>query len=217
MTLVPMRPGPLGRIALNEELERRLNPGDPPVVLARSGLRVGSRIVQTKNDSAADREVMNGGVAFVLEWDDEEGEVRLSLDEGEREIVTPVFALETYNLAWALTTHRSRDRSFQRSLLPGRRRIRTCFRGRSSTPRSRVARRLCVLVGERRAVSVVLGRVQQRRRHSVSSTASSLRRCRAQRGVRVSLHPCFTPCPSVAPARSCLVLETVSVGTVPLF
>src|SRR5205823_432528 len=42
MTLVPMRPGPVGLIALNEELERRLNPGDPRVVLARSGLRVGS-------------------------------------------------------------------------------------------------------------------------------------------------------------------------------
>ena len=89
MTLVPMRPGPVGLIALNEELERRLNPGDRPVVLARSGLRVGSRIVQTKNDYTVDREVMNGEVAFILEWDDEEGEARLSLDDGEREIVVP--------------------------------------------------------------------------------------------------------------------------------
>ena len=135
MTLVPMRPGPVGLIALNEELERRLNPGDRPVVLARSGLRVGSRIVQTKNDYTADREVMNGEVAFILEWDDEEGEARLSLDDGEREIVVPVTALETYNLAWALPSTVHRDRSSQRSSRRGRRRIRTCFRGRSSTPR----------------------------------------------------------------------------------
>src|SRR6266545_4102862 len=87
MTLVPMRPGPIGLIALNEELERRLNPGDRPVVLARSGLRVGSRIVQTKNDYTVDREVMNGEVAFILEWDDEEGEARLSLHDGERRAV----------------------------------------------------------------------------------------------------------------------------------
>src|SRR5204862_5117714 len=64
MTLVPMRPGPVGLTALNEQLERRLNPGDQPVVLARAGLRVGSRIVQTKNDYTADREVMNGEIAF---------------------------------------------------------------------------------------------------------------------------------------------------------
>ena len=76
-------------IALNEELERRLNPGERPVVLARTGLRVGSRIVQTKNDYTPDREVMNGEVAFIVAWDEEEGEARLSLDDGEREIVVP--------------------------------------------------------------------------------------------------------------------------------
>ena len=37
-----------------------------------------------------DREVMNGEVAFILDWDEEEGEARLSLDDGEREIVVPV-------------------------------------------------------------------------------------------------------------------------------
>ena len=118
MTLVPMRPGPVGLIALNEELERRLNPGDPRVVLARSGLRVGSRIVQTKNDYTAEREVMNGEVAFVLAWDDEEGEARLSLDEGEREIVVPVAALETYSLAWALTVHRAQGSQFPAVVAP---------------------------------------------------------------------------------------------------
>ncbi len=65
MTLVPMRRGPVGLEALNAELEARLNPGDRPVVVARSGLRVGSRIVQTRNDYTPDREVMNGEVAFL--------------------------------------------------------------------------------------------------------------------------------------------------------
>src|SRR5207247_5810390 len=74
MTLVPMRRGPAGLIALNEELERRLNPGERPVVLAATGLRVGSRIVQTKNDYTPDREVMNGEVAFIVGWDEEEDE-----------------------------------------------------------------------------------------------------------------------------------------------
>jgi len=76
MTLVPMRRGPAGLIALNETLERRLNPAERPVVLARTGLRVGSRIVQTKNDYTPDREVMNGEVAFIVDWDEEEDEAR---------------------------------------------------------------------------------------------------------------------------------------------
>src|SRR5256886_14181733 len=74
MTLVPMRRGPVGLNALNEELERQLNPGEPAVVLARSGIRVGSRIVQTKNDYPPDPEVMNGEGAVVGAWDEEEQE-----------------------------------------------------------------------------------------------------------------------------------------------
>ena len=118
MTLVPMRRGPAGLNALNEELERRLNPGERPVVLARAGLRVGSRIVQTKNDYTADREVMNGEVAFVLDWNDEEQEALLSLDDGEREIVVPAAALETYELAWALTVHRAQGSQFPAVVAP---------------------------------------------------------------------------------------------------
>ena len=49
---------------------------------------------------------MNGEVVFVLEWEDEEGKALLSLDDGEREIVVPVAALESYSLAWALTAYR---------------------------------------------------------------------------------------------------------------
>jgi exodeoxyribonuclease V alpha subunit len=166
MTLVPMRPGPIALIALNEELERRLNPGDRPVVLARSGLRVGSRIVQTKNDYTVDREVMNGEIAFILEWDDEEGEARLSLDDGEREIVVPVAALETYSLAWALTVHRAQGSQFPAVVAPWS----TAYshmlsRALLYTAVTR-AQRLCVLVGERRAVAMALGRAEQRRRHS---------------------------------------------------
>ena len=166
MTLVPMRPGPVGLIALNEELERRLNPGDQPVVLARSGLRVGSRIVQTKNDYTVDREVMNGEVAFVLAWDDEEDEARLSLDDGEREIIVPVAALETYNLAWALTVHRAQGSQFPAVVAPWS----TAYshmlsRALLYTAVTR-AQRLCVLVGERRALAMALGRAEQRRRHS---------------------------------------------------
>lgn len=166
MTLVPMRPGPVGLIALNEELERRLNPGDQPVVLARSGLRLGSRIVQTKNDYTADREVMNGEVAFVLEWDDEEDEVRLSLDEGEREILAPVAALDTYNLAWALTVHRAQGSQFPAVVAPWSMAYSHMLsRALLYTAVTR-AQRLCVLVGERQAVSAALGRSEQRRRHS---------------------------------------------------
>jgi len=166
MTLVPMRRGKVGLEALNAELEQRLNPGNRPVVVARSGLRVGSRIVQTKNDYTPDREVMNGEVAFILDWDDEEGEARLSLDDGEREIVLPVSALETYDLAWALTVHRSQGSQFPAVVAPWSTAYAVMLsRALLYTAVTR-AQRLCVLVGERKAVAIALARSEQRRRHS---------------------------------------------------
>jgi exodeoxyribonuclease V alpha subunit len=166
MTLVPMRRSPIGLWSLNEELEQRLNPGERKVVLARAGLRVGSRIVQTKNDYTVDREVMNGEVAFILDYDEEEGEARLSLDEGEREIVVPVSALETYELAWALTVHRSQGSQFPAVVVPWSTAYSVMLsRALLYTAVTR-AQRLCVLVGERKALAIALGRSAQRRRNS---------------------------------------------------
>jgi exodeoxyribonuclease V alpha subunit len=166
MTLVPMRRGPVGLTALNAELERRLNPGDRRVVVAGPGLRVGSRIVQTKNDYTPDREVMNGEVAFILGYDEEEGEARLSLDDGEREIVVPVAALATYDLAWALTVHRSQGSQFPAVVAPWSTAYSVMLsRALLYTAVTR-AQRLCALVGERRAVATALARGEERRRNS---------------------------------------------------
>jgi len=166
MTLVPMRRGVAGLHALNAELEQRLNPGPQPVVVARSGIRLGSRIVQTRNDYTPDREVMNGEVAFVAAWDEEEAEARLSLDDGERQIVVPADALETYDLAWALTVHRAQGSQFPAVVAPWSSAYAVMLsRALLYTAVTR-AQRLCILVGERRAVATAVARGEQRRRHS---------------------------------------------------
>jgi exodeoxyribonuclease V alpha subunit len=166
MTLVPMRRGTVGLVALNEELERRLNPGNRPVVLARAGIRVGSRIVQTKNDYTPEREVMNGEVAFVTAWDEEEAEATLSLDDGEREIVVPAAALETYALAWALTVHRAQGSQFPAVVAPWSMAYNVMLSRPLLYTAVTRAERLCVVVGERRALSTAVARGEGRRRHS---------------------------------------------------
>lgn len=166
MTLVPMRRGPVGLEALNAELEARLNPGDRPVVVARSGLRVGSRIVQTRNDYTPDREVMNGEVAFLQAWDEEEGEALLSLDDGEREITVPAAALETYDLAWALTVHRAQGSQFPAVVAPWSMQYAVMLSRPLLYTAVTRAQRLCVLAGERRALLTAVARGEGRTRHS---------------------------------------------------
>jgi exodeoxyribonuclease V alpha subunit len=109
---------------------------------------------------------MNGEVAFIVDFDEEEGEARLSLDEGEREIVVPVAALATYDLAWALTVHRSQGSQFPAVVVPWSTAYAVMLsRALLYTAVTR-AQRLCVLVGERRAVAMAMARSEQKRRNS---------------------------------------------------
>jgi exodeoxyribonuclease V alpha subunit len=170
MTLVPMRRGIVGLIELNTELEQRLNPRGTPVVRE---LRVGSRIVQTRNDYTPEREVMNGEVAFVLVWDEEEGEALLSLDDGEREVVVPASALETYELAWALTIHRAQGSQFPAVVAPWSSQYHVMLSRPLLYTAVTRAQRLCVLAGEQRALLTAVARGEGRTRHS--SLAERLR------------------------------------------
>jgi exodeoxyribonuclease V alpha subunit len=126
MVLSPMRRGPLGNDILNSMLESRLNPGlgdeRPQMVLKRTthaderdidiSIRVGSRIMQTKNSYEPGKEVMNGDIAIVKEIKEETKEVLLALDDGAREIWIPIVNLETYHLAWASTVHKSQGSEY---------------------------------------------------------------------------------------------------------
>lgn len=163
MTLVPMRRGQVGLLELNAELERRLNPRGTPVV---RDLRVGSRIVQTRNDYTPEREVMNGEVGFVVAWDEEEGEAVLSLDEGEREVAVPASALETYELAWALTIHRAQGSQFPAVVAPWSSQYHVMLSRPLLYTAVTRAQRLCVLAGEQRALATAVARGEGRTRHS---------------------------------------------------
>ena len=109
---------------------------------------------------------MNGEVAFVVAWDEEEAEATLSLDDGEREIVVPTASLETYALAWALTVHRAQGSQFPAVVAPWS----SAYAVMLSRPLLYTAvtraERLCVIVGERRALSMAVSRAEGRRRHS---------------------------------------------------
>jgi len=127
--LVPKHDGAAGRHILNSMLEKRLNPGiggvRPQVVLEKVivnkgqtredgidvSLRVGSRILQTKNDY--NYEIMNGELAVVRSWDEIEKEAVLELDDGDRTVKMPVEALSTFELGWALTVHKAQGSEFR--------------------------------------------------------------------------------------------------------
>jgi len=80
--------------------------------------------------------------------------------------VAPVSALETYDLAWALTVHRSQGSQFLALVAPWSTTYSVMLSKALLYTAVTRAQRLCVLVGERRAVAIALGRSEQRRRNS---------------------------------------------------
>lgn len=172
MVLAPMREGKVGLKRLNEELEKRLNPPAPgkekkPIVPLR-GICVGSRIVQTKNSyhpTDPDQSVMNGEVAIVTDYDEEKKEALIELEDG-REIWVPTADMETYQLAWAMTVHRSQGSSFPVVCAPVSTSHYTMLSRSLTYVAATRATKLCVLVGEYKALAMAVGKIDMRRRNS---------------------------------------------------
>jgi exodeoxyribonuclease V alpha subunit len=159
--LAPMRRGAVGLDALNTELRGRLNPDGEPV--PGTVLRVGDRVIQTRNDH--DHGLMNGEVAVILHHDADRDRVLLATDDGRRLTLAPG-ALDTLRLAYAISIHKAQG-SQAPAVIVALARAHSIMLTRNLlyTAVTR-AERVCVLVGEPAALELSLGRRDARRRHT---------------------------------------------------
>ncbi|MBM3666609.1 MAG: hypothetical protein FJW90_03860 [Actinobacteria bacterium] len=159
--LAPMYRTAVGIDALNAALQQRLNPDGPAALNDR--FRVGDRLIQTRNSHELG--LMNGSICFLAEDDPDEAAVVLETDDGQS-LVVPYDETGPLRLGYAISVHkaqgcevpvvvcvchRSHSRMLTRPLI-----YTAITRARSS----------CVLVGERRALALAVGRDDGGRRHS---------------------------------------------------
>jgi len=159
--LAPMHKGPLGIDALNAELRARLNADGAPI--AGTGLRVGDKVMQTRN--SYEHDLFNGERGVLLHHDDQRDRVLFGGEDGRR-ISLPVDALDTLRLAYAATVHKAQGSQARAIVVP-------IFRGHQiMLTRNLVytavtrAQEVCVVVGERSALALAVGRTDARRRHT---------------------------------------------------
>jgi exodeoxyribonuclease V alpha subunit len=159
--LAPMHKGPLGIDALNAELRGRLNPDGAQV--AGTPLRVGDKVMQTRNDYEHD--LFNGERGVLLHHDDENDKVLFAGEDGRR-LSLPVDALDTLKLAYAATVHKAQGSQARAIVVP-------IFRGHQIMLTRNLlytavtrAQEVCVVVGERAAMATALRRTDARRRHT---------------------------------------------------
>ncbi len=168
--LTPMHRGPAGTIALNQALQKALNPSGPALERRGTHYRVGDKVMQTKNDY--DRDVYNGDVGIVVRVEPEEERLAVKFDE--REVVYEDAALDLLTLAYATSIHKSQGSEYAAVVVPL---LTTHFvmlsRNLVYTAVTR-AKRLCVLVADPRALALALA--ETRREERVTRLAERLRR-----------------------------------------
>ncbi|AWN35952.1 SF1B family DNA helicase RecD2 [Methylobacterium radiodurans] len=151
--LTPMQRGVLGARNLNHELQAVLNP-DPPTSIERFGWRFspGDRVMESQNDY--DREVFNGDLGTVARIDEDEGAVIVSF-EG-REVVYPFGELDTLVPAYATTIHKSQGSEYPAVVIPLTTGHWTMLARNLLYTAVTRGKRLVVLIGQKKAVSIAV-------------------------------------------------------------
>jgi exodeoxyribonuclease V alpha subunit len=163
--LAPMYRGPAGVTLLNQRLQEALNPASPrkaEKALYGQTFRPGDKVMQTQNDY--DKKVYNGDIGYVKALDMVEH--ALHIDFEGRLIEYDWSEADQLMLAYAVTVHKAQGSEFPVVVMP----IVTGHyimlqRNLLYTAITR-ARNLCVLVGNRRAISIAVHNNKVAQRYS---------------------------------------------------
>ena len=161
--LCPMNRGGLGARSLNIELQKALNPpGEVRVERFGWTFGPGDKVMQVANDHQ--REVYNGDLGIVRRIDLEEGE--LVVDYEGREIAYGFGELDELVLAYATTVHKSQGSEYPAVVIPVTTQHYPMLQRNLIYTAVTRGKRLVVLVGQRKALSIAVRGQQTRRRWS---------------------------------------------------
>ncbi len=170
--LTPMHRGPVGTIALNELLQAALNPDGPALESRGQKLRLGDKIMQTRNDY--EREAFNGDIGVVTAVDLEGRKLTVRFDQRDVQYDDP--SLASLTLAYATSIHKSQGSEYPAVVIPL---LTSHFvmlsRNLVYTAVTR-AKKLCVLAADPRAIRLALAETRREERMTrLSARLRSLR------------------------------------------
>ncbi len=159
VVLTPMNRGLAGTQRINQELQAILNSvGAEGPKIARHGheFRVNDRVMQIRNNY--DKFVFNGDIGHITAINTEDQEVTVTF--GERALVYQYIELAELVLAYAISIHKSQGSEFDVVVIPiFMQHFMLLQRNLIYTAITR-AKKLCVLVGQTRAIAMGVGNVK---------------------------------------------------------
>jgi exodeoxyribonuclease V alpha subunit len=161
--LCPMNRGSVGARSLNVELQKALNPaGDKKVERFGWTFAPGDKVMQIENDY--EKEVYNGDIGYVIDIDSEAGELAANFDG--RSVTYGFGELDSLVPAYAATIHKSQGSEYAAVIVPVMTQHYTMLQRNLLYTGVTRAKRLVVLVGQKKAVAIAVRNVAGRRRWS---------------------------------------------------
>jgi exodeoxyribonuclease V alpha subunit len=150
--LAPMHRGELGAGNLNQLLQQALTAGGDEVRHGARLFRTGDRVMQLRNDY--DKEVWNGDIGRVLAASAADGDVVVRFDE--REVHYGTDELDELSLAYAATVHKSQGSEYPAVVVPVHTQHYVMLQRNLLYTAVTRGKRLVVLVGSRKALSIAV-------------------------------------------------------------
>ena len=166
--LSPQVRGSLGTLNLNNAIQQAVNPekqGKKQIQIGERIYREGDRVIQTRNNY--DLGVFNGDIGRIKEIDLEDYSCLIQF--GKQEITYKREDLTEIALAYGTTIHKSQGSEFDAVIIPvATQHFKMLFRNLIYTGLTR-AKQLCVFVGSRKALSMAVKQVDNRKRQTALS------------------------------------------------
>lgn len=163
--LTPMYRGPAGVMALNERLQTQLNPlaaGKPERKLYGTVFRAGDKVMQVQNNY--DKDVYNGDIGFIRQIDVVEQALHVDFDS--RPVNYDWSEADQLTLAYVISVHKAQGSEFPVVVVPVVTQHYTMLQRNLLYTAITRARKLCVLAGNRKAISIAVHNNKVARRFS---------------------------------------------------
>jgi exodeoxyribonuclease V alpha subunit len=153
--MAPIYRGPAGVTLLNDRLQEKLNPPGnhkPERRLFGTSFRLGDKVMQTQNNY--DKDVYNGDIGFIQSMDLIEQNLTVNFDG--RSVAFDWSEADQLSLAYAISVHKAQGSEFPVVVMPVVTQHYTMLQRNLLYTAITRARKLCVLAGSRRAVTMAV-------------------------------------------------------------